>query len=77
MFTDKIGAMPPNHRLAGGSGRAQIGVMNGTVNTAAERGVDLILIAAHGHTGLKHAFLGGTTERVVQHASRPVLVVCE
>lgn len=47
------------------------------VNTAAEREVDLILIATHGHTGLKHAFLGGTTERVVQLAPCPVLVVRE
>jgi universal stress protein A len=37
--------------------------------------VDLIIIATHGHTGLKHAFLGSTAERVVRHAPCPVLVV--
>ena len=36
---------------------------------------DLIIISTHGYTGLKHAFLGSTTERVVRHAKCPVLVV--
>lgn len=38
---------------------------------------DLIIIATHGHTGLKHALLGSTAERVVRHAPCPVLVVRE
>jgi len=42
---------------------------------ARTRKVDLIVIATYGHTGLKHALLGSTTERVVRHASCPVLVV--
>jgi universal stress protein A len=36
---------------------------------------DLIVIATHGYTGLKHVMLGGTAERVVRHAPCPVLVV--
>lgn len=36
---------------------------------------DLIVIATHGYTGLKHALLGSTAERVVRHAPCPVLVV--
>ena len=36
---------------------------------------DLIIISTHGRTGLKHALLGSTTERVVQYAPCPVLVV--
>ena len=36
---------------------------------------DLIVIATHGYTGLKHALLGSTAERVVRHAHCPVLVV--
>ena len=36
---------------------------------------DLIIISTHGYSGLKHALLGSTTERVVQHAPCPVLVV--
>jgi len=39
--------------------------------------VDLIIISTHGYTGLKLAFLGSTTERVVRHAPCPVLVVRE
>jgi universal stress protein A len=39
--------------------------------------VDLIAISTRGHTGLKHLFLGSTAERVVQHATCPVLVVRE
>ena len=37
--------------------------------------VDLIIISTHGYTGLKHALLGSTTERVVRHTRCPVLVV--
>jgi nucleotide-binding universal stress UspA family protein len=36
---------------------------------------DLIIISTHGYSGLKHALLGSTAERVVQHAPCPVLVV--
>jgi len=42
---------------------------------AASTKADLIVIATHGYTGLKHVFLGSTTERVVRHARCPVLVV--
>lgn len=36
---------------------------------------DLIVMPTHGHTGLKHVFLGSTAERVVQHSPCPVFVV--
>jgi nucleotide-binding universal stress UspA family protein len=42
---------------------------------ARELGADLILVATHGHTGLKHVLLGSTAERVVRHAPCPVLTV--
>lgn len=35
---------------------------------------DLIVLATHGHTGLKHAFLGSTAESVVRYAPCAVLV---
>jgi len=44
---------------------------------AGELKADLIVIATHGYTGLKHVFLGSTAERVVRHAPCPVLVVRE
>jgi nucleotide-binding universal stress UspA family protein len=39
--------------------------------------VDLIIIATHGYTGVKHVVLGSTAERVVRHAPCPVLAVRE
>ncbi len=38
---------------------------------------DLIIISTHGHTGLKHVFLGSVTENVARVAPCPVLVVRE
>lgn len=59
---------------------AEIVVRSGTAHAeiarAAQRmNADLIVIATHGHTGLKHVLLGSTAERVVRHARCPVLVV--
>jgi universal stress protein A len=47
------------------------------VKTAKTFNADLIILATHGRTGLKRALLGSTAERVVRHASCPVLVVRE
>jgi universal stress protein A len=44
-------------------------------DAARTRKADLIIISTHGYTGLKHALLGSTTERVVRHAPCPVLVL--
>jgi nucleotide-binding universal stress UspA family protein len=48
-----------------------------TIHAAKDLGVDLIILSTHGRTGLAHVFLGSTAERVVRHASCPVLVVRE
>ncbi len=45
------------------------------VEIAREANADLIVISTHGYTGLKHVLLGSTAERVVRHASCPVMVV--
>jgi nucleotide-binding universal stress UspA family protein len=45
------------------------------VRRAEEYGHDLIVLGTHGRTGLKHAFIGSVAERVVRHASCPVLTV--
>lgn len=37
--------------------------------------IDLVIMATHGLTGLKHVLMGSTAERVVQHADCPVLTV--
>jgi universal stress protein A len=45
------------------------------INAAKEKDADLIIMSTHGYTGLKHAFLGSTTENVVRYAPCPVLTV--
>jgi nucleotide-binding universal stress UspA family protein len=50
---------------------------NQIITFAKDAEADLIVIATHGHTGLKHLWLGSTAERVVRHAPCPVLVVHE
>jgi nucleotide-binding universal stress UspA family protein len=42
---------------------------------AREIRADIVIIATHGHGGLKHALLGSTAERVARHAPCPVLVL--
>jgi nucleotide-binding universal stress UspA family protein len=48
---------------------------NQIVEMAKSWNADLIVIGTHGRTGLKHALMGSTAERVVRHATCPVLVV--
>ena len=45
------------------------------VAAAREQKADIIIVATHGRTGLKHTLLGSTAERVVRHASCPVLTL--
>ncbi|MCA8954917.1 MAG: universal stress protein [Planctomycetes bacterium] len=45
------------------------------IQLARSRRVDLIVMATHGHTGVKHLLLGSTAERVVRKAPCPVLTV--
>jgi nucleotide-binding universal stress UspA family protein len=42
---------------------------------ARDRGIDLIVTATRGNTGVKHLVLGSTAERVVRYSPCPVLVV--
>jgi nucleotide-binding universal stress UspA family protein len=45
------------------------------VEFAKSNEIDLIVMATHGRTGLKHALLGSTTEKVVRKAPCPVLSI--
>lgn len=36
---------------------------------------DLIVLATHGHSGLKHLILGSTAEKVVQHSKSPTVTI--
>ena len=69
-------------KLAAGLGtlKAKIRVDSGAASQricdlAKSDGYDLIVLATHGYTGLKHVLLGSTAERVVRHAPCAVLVV--
>lgn len=42
---------------------------------AREIGADLIVVGTHGRTGLAHVVLGSVAERIVRHATCPVLTV--
>jgi nucleotide-binding universal stress UspA family protein len=48
---------------------------DGILHFADEEGIDLIVIATHGHTGLRHILMGNVTEKVVRHSRVPVLTV--
>jgi universal stress protein A len=65
------GAACPIERKLVRSGKA----FNVITEAAKEFKVDLIIIATHGYTGLKHVLMGSTAERVVRHASCPVLTL--
>jgi nucleotide-binding universal stress UspA family protein len=45
------------------------------VRHAEERGCDLVLMATHGRTGLRHALLGSVAEKVMRRARCSVMVV--
>lgn len=45
------------------------------VKKAQELGVDVIIIATHGRTGLAHGLLGSVAEHVIRYASCPVFVI--
>lgn len=42
---------------------------------AEQEGADIIVMATHGRTGLRHVMMGSVAERVVRHSSIPVLTV--
>jgi len=57
-----------------------IGVLTGNPAEAIlaeekERKIDLIVIGAHGRTGIIHQLLGGVADKVVRRATSPVFVV--
>lgn len=60
----------------------EVQVLNGTpadeiCKAAKENACDVIVIATHGNTGLKHFWLGSVAEKVARYAPCPVLVVRE
>ncbi|MEM7201945.1 MAG: universal stress protein [Planctomycetota bacterium] len=45
------------------------------VQVAADENADLIIVGTHGHTGLKHLYLGSVAEDIVRRAACPVLTL--
>jgi universal stress protein A len=42
---------------------------------ADEKGVDLIVVATHGHSGVEHMLFGSTADRIVRRSKVPVLII--
>jgi len=68
-FLNEHGATGATRVLRTGDPGAQI------VDYAKEAGVDLIVIPSHGHHGIARLLMGSVAERVVRHATCPVLVL--
>jgi nucleotide-binding universal stress UspA family protein len=68
---DAIEPKPPAVETAVRWGEA----VDGIVGYAADRHIDLIVVATHGRTGLGHALLGSVAERIVREAPCPVLTI--
>jgi nucleotide-binding universal stress UspA family protein len=47
----------------------------GILETAAELQADLVVMGSHGRRGLEKLVLGSVAQRVLQHATLPVMVV--
>ncbi len=48
---------------------------DGIINTAREKGCDLIVMASHGRRGISRLLIGSQANRVVVHSAIPVLIV--
>jgi universal stress protein A len=42
---------------------------------AEERGVNMIVVATHGHSGVEHMLFGSTADRIVRNARCPVMTI--
>jgi len=67
-------------RLRGGGVSVEFTIGHGDAGReitriAGECGADAIVIATHGETGWRHALFGSVAEKVVRHATCPVLTV--
>lgn len=76
--TAQLNAIAKKHGLTG-SCHVEVGgpAFDEICRVARHLPADLIVASTHGHTGLKHVFLGSTAERLVQHSPCPVFVARE
>lgn len=73
VYNLKANLVPKSVRVTSLVGRGRAADV--IVNTAEEKGVDLIVLSTHGHTGLNRLLMGSVAEHVVRHAKCPVYVV--
>jgi nucleotide-binding universal stress UspA family protein len=50
-------------------------VHEGILETASAEDCDLIVMGSHGHRGIKSLILGSVAQKVLAHATQPVLIV--
>ena len=48
---------------------------DGIVNYASDNNIDIIIMASHGHSGIKHWALGGVSDKILRISDIPVLLV--
>lgn len=68
------------HREIGQRLKATAAVRTGNphqeiLREAEEKGVDLIVVATHGHSGVEHMLFGSTADRIVRRSKVPVLTI--
>ena len=77
--TEEIIAAVPDAVWSNGKAivrKVRVGNVADEITTyARQHAIDLIVIGTHGHTGIKHALLGSTAEKVVRTADCPVLTI--
>ncbi len=55
--------------------RERVSAAHGVLDSAAQNDVDLVVIATHGHGGLRRLTMGSVADKVVRGASVPVLLI--
>ena len=55
--------------------RERVSAARGVLDSAVQNNVDLVVIATHGHGGLRRLALGSVADKVVRGASVPVLLI--
>ena len=70
MVAERLVGVPVHRRVRDGANVAEA-----IVAAAAAAGADLIVLASHGHTGLRHRLLGGVAEQVLGRSHVPVVLV--
>lgn len=73
---DELGKVCASEGVAFGGDTIERNVVyEGIIETAQAEGCDLIVMASHGRQGVKALILGSVAQKVLTHASIPVMIV--